>query len=262
MNRMTQSFRVGCAARHQAAELEHIYRSVMIDRRTLNDLTAEGPRQQRARDQIKSFGGFINPPDPEDMQQSLHHGLVFICIQEDQVLGFNRIIIDPAVVMRRFKSEFHRGLSVTNEKPQFKNWSGHHVLNKKITLRKVHWVDTQLAETAWNAVQGAVNGAPSARLAWALDAAVLPQGRGGGLSKAMVDVMRDKIGASYPYRAFRIFEILEANGIRVAQENVPSNRVFTNQLTRQFAYLDTDIIIDQHLTLGVRWHQWVRTDPA
>lgn len=237
-----------------------IYRSVLINPQILLDLASPSPgRSAVARHSIKSHGGFLSPPDKMDMQMALRHGLVMVCLQDGEVVGFNRYATDPETVRQALFSEFQLDPSKDySDSTSFQNWSGSRKRNDYKTLTSVRWMDRQQALIALQATQAGLQNKPAGRLAWAIDAAVHPDHQHSGIGKAMSYCMRRAIRPAVACLVFRMFEISKVNDVDLIVNNDPSKRTFVDSSSRLFACTEENIRIGDDINITVRWNHWIK----
>jgi hypothetical protein len=239
--------------------ITEIYRLAQIKPEVFIDIADLRPGQSAPLRSILKLGGFINPPDRRDMEMTLEHGLVLVCIQNGEVAGYNRIITGASEVYGEFCREL-----LTDQAPaefehhHFTDWSGNMQTKPGKFLQRVHWVDRDQALLALNAAVAGLLKKPSGKLAWAVDAAVHPAYRRRGVSKALIKRLNSSLKPEFQFRVFRIFEILEINGTDIKFSNVRSEKTFIDPTSRQFACTEETLVLNDSLTLRVRWNFWLR----
>ena len=247
------------ATEEDAGAIRQIYRLVQIDPDLFLEIASFPDHQTTPLQLIRSLGGFISPPTDEDMVLTLRNGLTIIYVQNEEVIAYNRVVtqadkvhgelcsellIDPA--LRAFSHE------------SFSGWKGNKKLHTGKTLKCVHWVDKDQALLAFNAATAGLEDKPCGRLAWAVDSAVHPGYRNSGVSRGLIKRLNSELRPSFQYRVFRIFEILRINQTDIAIENSRSKQAFINSSSKHFAYTEEEVIINNAVTLSVRWNYWLR----
>lgn len=239
--------------------ITEIYRFAQIKPDVFIDIADLRSGQSAPLRSILKSGGFINPPDRRDMGITLEHGLILLCIQNGEVAGYNRIITGASEVYQEFCSEL-----LTDQTPaefehhHFTDWSGSIQRKPGKVLKRVHWVDRERARMALNAAAAGLQKKRSGKLAWAVDAAVHPAYRRQGVSKALIKHLNSSLKPEFQFRVFRIFEILEINGTIINFSNVRSEKTFIDPTSRQFAFTEEELVLNDSLTLRVRWNFWLR----
>lgn len=193
------------------------------------------------------------------MQLTLESGLVFICVEGGDVVGYNRYITYAETVFQELCAEFNieqsqRDFSCNS----FSDWSGHKERQPGKSLKQVHWTDTEPALLVFNAALAGLENKPSGRLAWSVDAAVHPQFRHRGIPKALLVHGNSELLPTFNFRCFRIFEIRKINGKEICLENMRSKNAFINSSSKQFAYTEEEVVINNDITLQVRWNYWLK----
>lgn len=247
------------ASREHAEAIRQIYRLVQIDPVHLLALSELSDDQPIPVDLIRALGGFISPPDERDMELTLANGLVLICVEDGEVVGYNRYITLAETVFEELCAELNidQSLRKFNCK-SFTDWSGHKEKQVGKSLKHVHWIDTEQALLAFNAALAGLENRPSGRLSWSVDTAIQPESRNRGISTALVNRMKSESIPMFGHRCFRIFEICKINDREVCIENTRSKNAYINSSTQQFAYTEEEIVLNSDLTLLVRWHFWLK----
>lgn len=247
-------------ASHEHVEaIRQIYRLVQISPAHFLELAELSSDQPIPAKLSKSLGGFISPPDERDMQLTLENGLVFVCVEGGEVVAFNRYITQADKVYQELCKEFNIDQSQREfSHNSFTDWSGHQLRQAGKSLTQVHWIDREQALLAFNAALAALENKPSGRLAWSVDAAVHPGKRSGGIPKAFMDRANSELNARFGFRCFRIFEILKINDKKISIENTRSKSAFINAFCKQFAYTEEEVVINNDITLLVRWNYWLK----
>jgi ribosomal protein S18 acetylase RimI-like enzyme len=252
--------RVIIASADHARDIAGIYRSVLIESQVFLDLAGNSSRRSAAaRRFIDEYGGFLSQPDEVDMQRCLQHGLIMVCLQHGKMLGFNRYVTDPDLVLQAFTEEFELDTGRVHTDPAaLVDWSGNRKLNDYKTRTHVQWTDRENALVALRAMQAGLDNASSGRLAWAVDSAVHPQCRHLGIGKILSQSMRRAVQPYIGFLAYRMFEIRKINDVEIAAANTPSERTFVDSSSRVFAWTQEEIRISDNVLLTVRWNHWLK----
>ena len=247
------------ANREHAEAIRQIYRLVQIDPVHLLALSELSDDQPIPVNLIRALGGFISPPDERDMELTLANGLVLICVEDGEVVGYNRYITLAETVFEELCADLNidQSLRQFNCK-SFADWSGHKEKQVGKSLKHVHWIDREQALLTFNAALAGLENSQDGRLAWCVDAAVHPESRNSGIPDAFVDRATSELNPLFGFRCFRIFEICKINDREICIENTRSKSAFTNSSTKQFAYTEEEIVLNSDLTLLVRWHFWLK----
>ena len=247
------------AGREHAEAIRQIYRLVQINPAHLLELAELSNGQPIPANLISILGGFISPPDERDMELTLENGMVLICIEDGEVVGYNRYITQAETVYQELCTEFNVDPSLREFScSSFADWSGDKEKQVGKTLKQVHWIDREQALLAFNAALVGLKNSQGGRLAWSVDAAVHPESRSRGVPNALIDRANNELNAVFGFRCFRIFEIRKINDREICIENNRSKSAFINSSTKQFAYTEEEVVINSAVTLLVRWNYWLK----
>ncbi len=249
------------AGREHAEAIRQIYRLVQIDPAHLLELAELSNGQPVPANLIRILGGFISPPDERDMELTLENGMVLICIEDGEVVGYNRYITQAETVYQELCTEFNVDPSLREFScSSFADWSGDKEKQAGKTLKKVHWIDRELASLTFNAALAGLENRPVGRqrLAWSVDTAVHPESRNRGIANAIVDRVNSELNPEFGFRCSRIFEIRKINDREVCIENTCSKNTFINSSFQQFAYTEEEVMVNSGVTLLVRWNHWLK----
>jgi hypothetical protein len=250
---------VVATAKH-ARQIDEVYRSVQLDPQILLDLVCESAhRSKTARQQIMGHGGFLSPPDDEDMQRCMRHGLAMVHLRGGEVVGYNRYITDPAIIWQTLFSEFQLDADeIYSGEDSFLDWSGSKKLKANKTLTRIHWVDRQQAQMVMSGARAGLHNRPTGRLVWAIDAAVHPTSHNLGIGKTLSRHMKQKVTPAASFLAYRLFELRKINDVDIGLDNKPSKNAFVDAASKYFAYTDEVIEFSEDLKLTVRWNHWLK----
>jgi hypothetical protein len=248
------------AREKHAGDILGIYQRNQIKAEVFSDLASNSVRLSTlARKFLKNNGGFLCPPDEEEMAMTLQHGLGLVVLKDGKVVGFNRSVTNPLAVQRLFCAEYQLDDSnVYVNKPDLTTWSGSKQLNTYKVLKRVYWTDKQQAVVALKAVRAGLEHRSDGKLVWALDAGVLPEYRRLGICRMLSDQMKQTLALEFSFRAYKIFEIRKINGADCVIDNERSKSAFVNSDSRHFAYTEEDIMINDDICVTVRWNHWLR----
>lgn len=250
---------VRLARSEDARAINQIYRLVQIEPERFLELSRLTGEQAERSAMLRSVGGFISPPDKRDLNITLKHGLVLVYVQDEKLLGYYRFVTRPDKVFKELCAEFLVAPSDDRfEIDSFQDWSGNRKKMSGKTLKKVHWTNREQAALAFNTVRTSLDDTNSARVAWAVDAAVHPERRSTGISRALVKRMHSEFSPTIRFSIFRIFEICKINDVDFNIENQRSTHTFVNSASHQFAYTEEIITLNRDVTLRVRWNYWLK----
>lgn len=257
ISNLNRSIRI--AEQKHAGAIRQIYRLVQINPAQLLEL-AELPGGQPVPPKLnRTLSGFICPPDERDMELSLKCGLVLVYIKDGEVVAYNRYITQADKVHQELCAEFNIDQSQREfSHDSFTDWSGNKERQAGKTLKQIHWIDREQALFAFSAATTGLNNEHSGRLAWAVDSAVHPEYRNLGISNAFMNRLNSELTPEFRFRCFRIFEICKINEKEVSIENFRSKSAFINSSSKQFAYTEEEIVINNAITLLVRWNYWLK----
>jgi len=242
---------VRAAGEHMPA-MTGLYLASRIDPQVFLDLAGSAEAQARARQFILSHGGFIKPPDQEEMRLGVHHGLSYVFLQDSKLLAYNLCVTDADKVRELLFDEFQFDRSMRKfDADSFEDWSGHKEINGYVAQRKIHWLDREQALSVFRA-------AVAGQLVWALEAATGYEYRKMGVSKALVAHLVAEQQTRWRGRAWHLFEIRKVNDVDLAIVNEASLSTYIRPETKKFAYTEEDITINSQVTLRVRWNHFIR----
>jgi hypothetical protein len=244
--------------------IEEVYRSAMISPTLYTGLISDDPNTRNAAlHQINTSGGFISPPDQNEMPLAQQYGKTAICLSGDQVVGFNRVVFEPVKVKAFFCKEFllDSGQNFENA-ADLPDWQGNRELAPRKFLKRVYWVDREAAHSAWQATSPSSDIRFSSTLVWAIDGAVHPKFHRRGIASTLKNRIKERYPAGTSCVAFRIFELRAVNNVAITVQNNPSLGLYTDQDTSLYAWTEEDIIVAEGITLTVRWNQWLRHYPS
>ena len=246
------------AAPEHAAAIRQVYASAQINPSRFLKVAELASQSPVPADLGSSLGGFISAHDERDMAMTLAHGVIIICLQQNNVVAYNRYLTDPETVYQEFCAELKADHSKRVVSPDnISDWSG--AISKKpgITLKQVCWTDKQTALLAFNAALAGLQGSAAGKLAWNVDTAVHPGSRKQGIPEAIQAYCKKGPLSDCQFRCFRIFEICKINDREICIENTRSKNTFVKTATRQFAYTEEEIVLSDDITLLVRWNYWL-----
>lgn len=249
---------IRAATAQDAHAITQIYKLVQIDPGLFLEL-AESPGDKAAPLKlISTLGGFISPPDESDMALTLQNGRVLVFERDEKVRAYFRIITDAEKVHQELCSVFQIDPDIrVFGQDSFTDWSGRKENQAGKVLRKVHWINQEQAVIAFNAAVAGLENRNSGKLSWGVDLAVHPQSRNLGIPRALINRMNSELRPGFQYRVFRIFEILQINGIDVAIENVRSKSTFVASSATPLACTEEELVLNSNIRLRVRWNFWV-----
>jgi hypothetical protein len=250
---------VRVATKQHMREITQIYRLVQIKPELFLEIANFSDDQAIPLQLIKTLGGFISPPDEQDMKLTLHNGLILVFVRDEKVVGYNRVITQADKVHHIFCAELQIDKSLREfSHGSFSNWSGNRTKQPGKILTNIQWIDRQQASLALKASIAGIENKPSGRLALSVDAAVHPANRKLGISRALINRLNDELKPEFQFRVFRIFEILAINDTAISIENTRSKKTFIDSSARQFAYTEEEVVINRSVTVRVRWNYWLR----
>ena len=259
MKKSDSLFVIETADERHVQSISNIYQLVKIKPERLHRIVDSLGRKPVPSQRIKPLTGFISPPDEKDMELALHNGLTLICVLNNEVIGYNRVVTQADKVHQQLCAEFRINPALREfGYGQFSNWSGDEEKHAGKVLKRLRWIDKKQASIAFQAAIAGLENRESGRLGWSMDAAVLPESQNLGVSKALMQQMNNELSPKFKYRVFRIFEICTINDTEIIIANVPSQNTFINSSSKQFAWTEEEITIDPTLTLRVRWNHWLK----
>ena len=250
---------IGIAGEEHLQAIVEIYQLVQIDPALFYEIAELRDDRPDPLRTIKSLGGFICPPDEHDMELTVNHGLILVCVQNGDVVAYNRIVTQADKVHQEFCTELQLDQSLREiGKDQFTDWAGSKELHTGKVLKCIHWIDRDQALLAFDAAIAGLEGKHSGKLAWSIDTAVHPGSRKQGFSSSLINHLNKTLRPEYQYRIFKIFEILKINNTDIVFSNKRSEKTIVEDTSRRFAYTEEDIKINSTLMLRVRWNYWLR----